>query len=67
MMAQKSTLDQESISTLRQDLDLAKNKIEEQKYEMDLQIKAKESIIIGKTNDIKIRNDTIERQKKLIH
>lgn len=36
------------------------------KYEYDLQAKAKDNIILGKTADVKLRNDTIERQKKLV-
>jgi hypothetical protein len=31
-----------------------------------LQFKAKESIILTKNNDVQLRNDTIERQKRLI-
>jgi calcineurin-like phosphoesterase len=34
--------------------------------ECELQLKAKENIILTKSNDVQLRNETIERQKRLI-
>ena len=34
--------------------------------ESELQIKAKDNIILGKNNDLVMRSENIERQKKLI-
>lgn len=45
---------------------MARNKVEEVGLECELQLKAKENIILTKANDVLLRNDTIERQKRLI-
>ena len=41
-------------------------KIEEKKYELDLEVKTKDAIILGKNNDLNLRTETIDRQKQLI-
>lgn len=41
-------------------------KIEEQKNELDLQIRTKDGIIESKMKDLKLRGETIDRQKKMI-
>lgn len=63
---EKGKTKDESIASLRNQLEFAMAKLEEQKHESQLQIKTKEAILVGKNNDLKLRTETIERQKQLI-
>lgn len=65
-MNEKYKIKDESIAQLKHELEFALAKIEQQKHELDLQGKTKDAIILGKNNDLKMRGDTIDRQKKMI-
>ena len=66
LMGDRLKLSEENLAVVKNQLEFAKAKIEQQKYEFDSEIKAKDNIILTKNNDLKMRGDTIERQKKLI-
>ena len=66
LMGERLKLSEENLAVVKNQLEFAKAKIEQQKYEFDSEIKAKDNIILTKNNDLKMRGDTIERQKKLI-
>lgn len=66
IMNEKAKIDEGTIVGLRQELELAKNKVDQLRYEFQLQTRAKDNIIVTKSNDIQLRNSTIDRQKQLI-
>lgn len=65
-MNDKQKSKDETISQLRHELEFATVKIEEQKHELELQVKTKDAIISGKNKDLSLREETIDRQKKMI-
>ncbi len=65
-MGERLKLSEENLSVVKNQLQFAKAKIQQQRYEFDSEIKAKDNIISTKNSDLKMRGDTIERQKKLI-
>lgn len=58
-MTDRLKLSEEGLSAVRHQLEFAKAKIQEQKYEFESQIKAKDNVLLGKNNDLKMRADTI--------
>ena len=66
LLAEKIRTHEEITTELRHELELATAAVDQQKYELDLQVKTKDAIITAKNNDLKLRTETITRQKQLI-